>query len=128
MIVNDFNVGSLSIVPIKPWIERSKTKQDKYNKSINVKAQGYLSTVFVGILKKDFIKTEIKDLEVKIDEDDPFVVNVHYPKAFQNQYIRPVVRLEIGPLASWVPHQSYEIIPYSAIYYADIFSNPKCKV
>jgi len=118
----------LGVTGSEPWIVRSKTKQNKYNKTINIKAQEYISTIFIDNLKSDIINTKIKNLDVKIDEEDPFVVNVHYPKAFQTPYIRPVVRLEIGPLASWVPHQTFEITPYCAVYFPEIFSNPKCKV
>jgi hypothetical protein len=48
-----------------------------------------------------FQQTKI-DLTAKVDENDPQVVNITYPAAFSEEYIRPEVRLEIGPLASWL--------------------------
>ncbi|ORU93327.1 MAG: hypothetical protein A6F72_06740 [Cycloclasticus sp. symbiont of Poecilosclerida sp. N] len=39
--------------------------------------------------------------------------NVHYPVTFSDKYLRPVVRLEIGPLASWLSYEAYSIKPYA---------------
>lgn len=44
-------------------------------------------------------------MEVALDggvwlSDDPHLININYPAAFPDEYHRPEVRLEIGPLAS----------------------------
>jgi hypothetical protein len=52
--------------------------------------------------------------------NDPHCVNITYPNAFENAYIRPVVRLEIGPLSSWQPSQEFTITPYVAQYLPQI--------
>ena len=49
-------------------------------------------------------------LVAEIDPNDPHTVNVGYPAAFSIAYIRPQVRLEIGPLASWVPSSARIIL------------------
>ncbi len=118
----------LGISKEEPWLDRSKTKQDKYNKNVNQMAQDYITETITDILKKDFQAFGIGDLTADVDQEDSFVINVTYPKTFENSYIRPEIRLEIGPLASWVPHESHSIIPYAAELFGDIFENPACKV
>jgi hypothetical protein len=118
----------LGIGKDEPWIDRSKTKQDKYNKEVNKKAQAFIADTFIGMMKSDLDGFAIDSFNAEIDSDDPFVVNVTYPKAFVNSYIRPAVRLEIGPLASWVPHQKRTIKPYAAEQLPDVFDNPLCRV
>ena len=48
--------------------------------------------------------------------------------AFSEAYIRPEVRLEIGPLASWVPSASHIIKPYVAETLPELFTDPTCSV
>jgi hypothetical protein len=55
-------------------------------------------------------------------------VNVPYPAAFAAEYIRPAVRLEIGPLASWVPSSSRTITAYAAQSFPGAFGDPVCAV
>jgi len=63
-----------------------------------------------------------------MDAGDPQVVNIHFPAAFSEKYIRPEVRLEIGPLASWVPSAVHPIQPYLADVFPQVFENPACGV
>jgi len=58
----------------------------------------------------------------------PHTVNVFYPAVFEAGYIRPAVRLEIGPLASWVPSNSQSITAYAAQAFPEAFSNPVFEV
>lgn len=118
----------LGIGKDEPFIDRSKTKQDKYNKEVNAKAQEYITETLTGMLKNDLIGININGLDADVDPDDPFIINVSYPRAFDIPYIRPVVRLEIGPLASWVPHDTYSIKPYVAEKFPEIFDDPSCCV
>jgi predicted nucleotidyltransferase component of viral defense system len=60
--------------------------------------------------------------------EDPHTVNVGYPAAFSAGYIRPQVRLEIGPLASWVPSSSRTIRSYAAEAFPQAFVDPICVV
>jgi Nucleotidyl transferase AbiEii toxin, Type IV TA system len=53
---------------------------------------------------------------------------VFYPAAFGAAYIRPAVRLEIGPLASWVPPSAHSIKAYAAQAFPEGFSNPAFEV
>jgi hypothetical protein len=67
-------------------------------------------------------------LAASVDKDDPQVVNIQYPAAFSEAYIRPEVRLEIGPLASWVPSAIHIIQPYAADVFPSVFDDPTCAV
>ena len=60
-------------------------------------------------------------LDATMDAGDPQVVNIHFPAAFSEKYIRPEVRLEIGPLASWVPSAVHPIQPYLADVFPQVF-------
>jgi hypothetical protein len=80
----------------------SKGKQDQFNKEINRLAADYIARTLCPELE-DLLRQENVGLAAAVDPDDPHTVNIRYPAAFAETYIRPEVRLEIGPLASWVP-------------------------
>lgn len=48
---------------------------------------------------------------VSVDKDDKMVVNFYYPQIFATGYLRSCVRLEIGPLAEWLPSHETFITP-----------------
>ena len=60
--------------------------------------------------------------------DDPFVIDINYPAAFSDDYFRSEVRLEIGPLASWLPHEGRGISCYAAEAFPDVFEQRECVV
>ena len=60
--------------------------------------------------------------------DDSHTLNVIYPAAFSAEYIRPAVRLEIGPLASWIPSSAHAIQAYAAQSFPGAFNDPVCAV
>lgn len=64
----------------------------------------------------------------EIAVDDRHALNASYPAAFSDQYLRPEVRLEIGPLAAWLPCGSYKIRSYAAESFPQIFSQADCAV
>jgi predicted nucleotidyltransferase component of viral defense system len=105
---------------------QSKTQQSRYNEEMNARAVAYIRDTLLSQLNNFF--APISGVVAKIDEDDPHTVNVFYPAAFEAEYIRPAVRLEIGPLASWVPSSSYKIKAYAAQAFPDAFSNPNFEV
>lgn len=49
---------------------------------------------------------------VELDAVEPLNLHVVYPKVFADQYLSPNVKLEIGPLASWVPCETKSIISF----------------
>ncbi len=66
--------------------------------------------------------------QLEIDQKEPHCVNIKYPKAFDDTYIRSEVRLEIGPLASWQPSREFTITSYAAQYFPGIFRNVEIPV
>ena len=104
----------------------SKGKQDRFNKGMNQKAAAYISGSLVSKLQGLFAICH--DVKVAVDTGDPHAMNVKYPAAFSQDYLRPEVRLEIGPLASWVPSARHNIRPYSADIFPEVFEAPDCPV
>ncbi len=56
------------------------------------------------------------------------VVNFYYPQIFEAEYLRSCVRLEIGPLAEWMPSHETIVTPFAAEKYLDIFSQKDTSV
>jgi len=104
----------------------SKGKQDRFNKEINAKATVYIEKKILPKLNELF--ADGSGLSASIDSSDPYSVNVSYPLTFKEAYIRPAVRLEIGPLASWIPSKRHAIQPYAATEIPGVFENPSCPV
>ena len=105
----------------------SKSKQDQFNKEINHLAAAYIAETLCPEVD-DFLHKEGVGLSATVDPDDPHAVNIRYPAAFSEAYIRPEVRLEIGPLASWVPSATHVIRPYAFDVLPQVFANPACEV
>ncbi|MBI4995736.1 MAG: nucleotidyl transferase AbiEii/AbiGii toxin family protein, partial [Rhodocyclales bacterium] len=81
-----------------PLAERSRTKQNQLNEVIDQQAQAYIAGPLL---------TQIGDVagdicRCVVGMDDAHVIEVHYPAAFPDTYLRPELRLEIGPLAAWL--------------------------
>ena len=105
----------------------SKSKQDQFNKEINRLAAAYIAETLCPELD-ELLRKEGIGLSATVDPDDPHVVNIRYPAAFAEAYIRPEVRLEIGPLASWVPSARHAIRPYAFDVLPEVFENPAFEV
>ena len=60
----------------------------------------------------------------EIEAEAPDVINITYPAAFADRYLRPEIRLEIGPLARWIPNAEYTIRSYVAEEYPYIVFEP----
>jgi len=103
---------------------RSKSKQDKFNKEVNNAAQAYIAGRLMDMLQR----VTASVCSCSIDANDPYVNNIQYPAAFSDEYLRPAIRLEIGPLASWFPSDEYTIQPYAAGVFPDVFDHADCQV
>ena len=107
-----------------PLAERSKARQEKLNAAINEQAQVVISgelLVRITAVLDDVCQSEV-------DSVDPHVINVRYPAAFPDRYLRPELRLEIGPLAAWLPHEERMISCYAAETFPHVFARPECTV
>ena len=107
-----------------PLAERSKTKQAQLNEAINEQAQKYISRELLGL-----VKAALDGLcGCRVDVDNPFVIAIDYPAAFPDDYLRPKVRLEVGPLASWLPYEDRSISCYAAAAFPQVFEQRECPV
>jgi len=107
-----------------PFAARSKTKQDAFNKRIVEESRTYISN---RLLPE--IQSLLGDLcSVSGVGDQRDIIHVKYPASFSDEYLRPEVLLEIGPLAQWTPNDSYEIQPYAADEFPEQFEEPHCRV
>jgi len=107
-----------------PNDERSKSKQDKFNKATNKNTQVYIAGDLLTMVRS----VTASVCSCSIDANDPYVINIQYPAAFSDEYLRPEIRLEIGPLASWFPSDEYTIQPYAAEVFPDVFNQADCQV
>lgn len=107
-----------------PTLSRSKTKQGKLNQSINEQAQNYIADTLLPRL----IELMGDTCQLAIDTEDPHTVNITYPKAFSSEYLRPQVRLEIGPLAAMLPMEWCKVQPYAVEHFPDVFAQASVSV
>jgi hypothetical protein len=114
----------------EPWEERSHNQQDKFNKRMIKTTAEYLQSVFVPAVKEGIRKEIGEDILAEMDPDDPdhCTVNIYYPHIFQEEYIRPEIRLEIGPIAEWTPSHNREIQSFASECYPSIFDSPSTEI
>lgn len=103
--------------------QKSKSKQVKFNEQINENAKIYINDNLLPI-----ISDIVSPLCSCTIADDGFSINIKYPNAFDDSYLRPEILLEIGPLASWLPSDSFEISSFAAQKFPKVFERPKCSV
>lgn len=103
---------------LEPWLRRSNTKQEKFNKEINENTESFLKEDFLTELRKDFPQEEF---DFEIDSIDHQTVLFKYPKTFDSNYLSQTIRLEIGSLAAWTPATSVSIMPIIGEAYPNVF-------
>jgi hypothetical protein len=101
-----------------PEEARSRTKQDLFNTKLQTAAQNYIRERLIPKCQQLLYPVA----QVNLDPKDPQVITVRYPSAYSDAYIRPKIRLEIGPLAIWTPNDTYEIAPYCAEEFPALFT------
>ena len=104
-----------------PWQERSKTKQDKFNKQLNNKASKFFKDKLIPTLNAELTTKINGDFLLTLDEEGNMVINFYYPINYSNKYLRNYIRLEIGPLAKWVPSHLKSISPFVCEIYPNRF-------
>ena len=107
-----------------PLAERSKTKQAQLNTAIREEAKKFIGEELLGRVEAAFDGV----CGCHVDIADPLVINVNYPAAYSDDYLRSEVRLEIGPLASWLPHEERRISCLAAEAFPKVFERPDCAV
>lgn len=107
-----------------PLAKRSNTKQEALNKMIDDKAMDYIGDELLAMISRAVDPV----CRCELATDDLHALNVRYPAAFSDAYLRPEVRLEIGPLAAWMPCDHYRIKPYAAETFPRLFKQADCAV
>lgn len=120
-LILDWRVVAGEAVPLA---DRSHAKQEALNKTIEAKAMDYVA----GELLVTVTQAIAPLCRCELAADDPHALNVLYPATFSDAYLRPEVRLEIGPLAAWFPYESYRIRPYAAEVFPQFFKQADCAV
>ena len=112
----------------EPWRERSNTQQDIFNEQANVKSAEFLKDEFVPKLKGCLGEIVGRELDIRMDDDDPNTVVFAYPCAFTDRTILREIRIESGSLAAWTPARARPISPYVASFYPTLFRNKETLV
>lgn len=109
----------------EPRQERSRTKQESFGEEANRRAASFLADEFAPKLQSDLPPRAESEIEVTAKGEN---VLIRYPRAFPNPAILPEIRLEMGPLADWVPNAERDISPYAVDYFPDEFNQPSTRV
>ncbi|MFK8113203.1 MAG: nucleotidyl transferase AbiEii/AbiGii toxin family protein [Rubripirellula sp.] len=110
-----------------PWEEQpSANQQNKFNQAFNQQAQRYIETELCPTIQR--LLASCPDVTPMVSQTESQVIDIRYPAAFDLAALRPEVKLEIGPLASWVPSAKHTIRPYAADAFANVFDDPDCPV
>jgi hypothetical protein len=120
--------GLINMTRDAAWQERSRTQRDLFGKETNRAAAAFLGSEFVPWLSGEIDKRGITGAAVSVDEKERLCINVAYPALYPPGYLQPKIRLEIGPLADWVPHGDFTIRSYAAEYAPDAMQKPECRV
>ncbi len=109
-----------------PMADRSKSKQDQLNDDVNEKARSYISGTLLPML--DAALGKHCAVEVSGEKDLGHIVRVKYPETSNAGNLLPYIQLEIGPLASWMPHSAHAVHPYVADEFPGQFDDSNCPV
>jgi hypothetical protein len=112
------------VVQEDPMAVRSKTRQDRFNKEVPMMSRVYIEQTFLP----EVLRLTGEFCSAEIEGNAPDVINIRYPSGFESRYLRPEIRLEIGPLAQWIPNARYEVQPYAAEVLPELFEKPSCCV
>lgn len=111
--------------PMDP--ERSRTKQGQLNEQLNESARKYIAGDLFAMLNE--VLGDYCEIEVNAGEKDlGHIIRVNYPETSEAGNLLPYIQLEIGSLASWLPHSDHTLRPYAADEFPDQFDNPACSV
>lgn len=111
------------VIKETPYKE-TKNKQDRFNKATNESSKEYIQNELLPLVKK--ILTPICSCSIDTINND--AINIKYPSAFDDEYLRAEILLEIGSLASWTPSDIFEISSYASDKFPQLFRNRYIKV
>jgi hypothetical protein len=112
----------------EPWTDRSKTKQDTFNKEANSRAEVFLADVFLPTFSEGISDIIGEEAKTRIEQADPQTISFYYPQLFRTESILQSIRLEIGTLAAWTPAVTRLVTPYIFEYYPKLAQIPSATV
>jgi len=112
----------------EPWQKRSNTAQEKFNLEINGKTSEFLNSKFIPIIEDELKEQGFYAFKLEMDENDELTVLFTYPAIYNDKYIIPRIRLEIGALAARLPIEEKAVTPYVEDYLKDSISGYEFKV
>ncbi len=108
-----------------PLKNRSTTKQDAFGKEANRRTADFLAQDFAPYIQPDLSTRAGREIGVTAHGQDVFI---RYPKAFSLSAIQPELRLEIGPMAAWIPNEIRNIRPYAADQFPALFQKAETAI
>lgn len=111
----------------EPWEERSNTKQDKFKLDTIERTNEFLTETFAPTIKASLSEEMDSEVSIYTATEDETVIFA-YPRLFSSSATLDVIRLEIGPLATWSPSKTANITPYLAEQNGSIFTNASTKI
>ncbi|MBY0244206.1 MAG: nucleotidyl transferase AbiEii/AbiGii toxin family protein [Sphingobacteriaceae bacterium] len=119
-LVLDWN----TVTQDNPLLARSNSQQNKFNQSLNDSAHEFMQDQILPRLN-----TLLQPIcHCELDHTTKLVIYVNYPAVFNDQYLRPQILLEIGPLAAWLPFGEYPITSFAADAFPQLFTHTICEV
>ena len=119
---------NISLLKAAQVFQRSNTQQDIFNEQANGKSADFLRDEFAPKLKRGLGEIVARELDIRIDEDDPNTVVFAYPCVFTDSAILREIRIESGSLAAWTPARPRPISPYAASFYPALFRSKETLV
>lgn len=110
-----FNVDINTIIGLS-----SKNQKAKAASELNEKALLFYENQLINLIKTD-IKNELnKELNIYLNKEE-LAIYIEYPHAFGNDYVKPAVKVELGPLAAWTPNERRQMQSYIQQVYPNLF-------
>lgn len=110
------------------WEDRSKTKQLKLIEESKSRLFAFLKEEFLPEFKNGLSQMLGINCDVFINEDDLGTVIFAYQHSFKDNSILSVIRLEISPLASWIPLSKATIQSFISEEYPNIVSSSEVEL
>ena len=100
----------------------SRNQKQKKANELNAKALNFYENVLVPLFSKEMSEELNRNVKVRLVKDE-LSIYIDYQSLFQDNYILPSVKLEIGPLAAWSPNEKKIIKSYIQDYYPNLCAN-----
>lgn len=105
----------------EPWNERSNRKQQQFGAELNQRTAIFIAEKLLPQMRADFSNILEEPVKIEIDIQNPQTILFEYASKYQIDYVKPVVRIEIGALAAWTPSERLDVVPEIWKVYPQLF-------